>query len=340
LQEVERIRTDVRVVNLSLANTGWYLLQLKHDSPRGARPVTIEMRDDDLANISYVPVDSVEVAVPAGREARKLYDDAQRSGVVLPGAPSDSLRWTLKPALTYQGTGFLRPQDIAVYAIVVDNYGKRPIYFALTVDPAEMAGLDRNLRLDGLVYRVVPLRSASALSFADPGVLYGNLFNVYRYRNTGNPSVNIDETSRNLLGNYPPLFVRLAITLSASPDAAVMVPDASGARKTARSGSLALDVLDRYARHFPLSRYPVTPKLAASVATLYAAGGENEKAYPYIHYLETLAAQTSAGEEPELYFTLAQAYRAAGKVHEADGVMKELEMALPELRRRLDSLKQ
>ncbi|UWX57388.1 DUF2723 domain-containing protein [Chlorobaculum sp. MV4-Y] len=340
LQEVERIRTDVRVVNLSLANTGWYLLQLKHDSPRGAKPVNIEMRDDDLANISYVPVDSVEVAVPAGREARKLYDDAQRSGVALPGAPSDSLRWTIKPALTYQGQGFLRPQDIAVYAIVVDNFGKRPIYFALTVDPAEMTGLDRNLRLDGLVYRVVPLKSESALSFADPGTLYGNLFNVYRYRNTGNLAVNIDETSRNLLGNYPPLFARLALMLSASPDAPVMVPGASGARKTVRSGRLALDVLDRYARLFPLSRYPVTPKLAGSVAAMYAAGGANEKAYPYIHYLKMLAARTSVGQYPELYFALAQAYRAAGKVHEADGIMKELEMELPGLQRRLDSLKQ
>ncbi|TNJ40046.1 DUF2723 domain-containing protein [Chlorobaculum thiosulfatiphilum] len=340
LQEVERIRTDVRVVNLSLANTGWYLLQLKHDSPRGAKPVNIDMRDDDLGNISYVPVDSVEVAVPAGREVRKLYDDARRSGVTLPGAPSDSLRWTLRPTLTYQGEGFLRPQDIAVYAIVVDNFGKRPIYFALTVDPAEMTGLDRNLRLEGLVYRVVPLGSASPLSFADPGTLYGNLFNAYRYRNTGNLAVNIDETSRNLLGNYPPLFARLAMTLAASPDAPVMVPDASGVRKSARSGSLSLDVLDRYSRLFPLARFPVTPKLAGSVATLYAAGGANEKAYPYIHYLETLAAQSSAGREPELYFTLAQAYRSAGKVREAESIMNDLEMALPELRKRLDSLKQ
>jgi hypothetical protein len=242
--------------------------------------------------------------------------------------------------LTYQGEGFLRPQDIAVYAIVVDNYGKRPIYFALTVDPAEMTGLDRNLRLEGLVYRVVPLKSASALSFADPGVLHGNLFNVYRYRNTGNLAVNIDETSRNLLGNYPPLFARLAITLAASPDVPVTVPGASGARRTARSGGLALEVLDRYARHFPLGRYPVTPKLAGSVATLYAAGGANEKAYPYIHYLEKLASGSSAGQEPELYLTLAQAYRATGKVREAESIMNDLEMALPELRKRLDSLKQ
>jgi hypothetical protein len=340
LQEVEHIRTDVRVVNLSLANTGWYMLQLKHESPRGARKINLEMSDGDLSNISYTPVDSVSVAVSADAEPRRMYDDARRSGVALPGALSDSLRWTIKPALTYQGAGYLRPQDIAVYAIVVDNYGKRPIYFALTVDPAEMAGLDRNLRLDGLVYRVVPLKSASALSFADPGTLYSNLFNTYRFRNTGNLAVNIDETSRNLLGNYPPLFVRLALDLYTSGESTVMVPDGSGARKAAPPGKLALEALDRYARLFPLSRYPVTPKLAGSVAGIYAAEGAKQKAYPYIQYLEMLAAETDAQQEPELFLTLAQAYRAAGKVREADGIMNELKMALPELRKRLDSLKQ
>ncbi|NTU53686.1 MAG: DUF2723 domain-containing protein [Chlorobiaceae bacterium] len=340
LQEVEHIRTDVRVVNLSLANTGWYLLQLKHERPRGALPVSIGMSDRDLEAITYVPVDSVAVTVPSGNEKQKLLDDARRSGVALPAAPSDSLRWTIRPGLIYQEQRYLRPQDIAVYAIVVDNFGKRPICFALTVDPSEMIGLDRNLRLDGLVYRLVPLRSASALSFADPGTLYGNLFNIYRYRNTGNLSVTIEETSRNLLGNYPPLFVRLALDLLTSPDGVVMVQDASGVRQPKRRGALAIETLDRYARLFPLERYPVTPRLAGSVAEIHASGGANEKAYPYIQYLEFLAARSDLRQEPELYYTLAQVYRATGKVRESDAVIKELMQALPDLKKRLDSLKQ
>ncbi|ACF10657.1 conserved hypothetical protein [Chlorobaculum parvum NCIB 8327] len=340
MQEVEGVRTDVRVVNLSLANTGWYLLQLKHDSPRGAKPVELKISDADLKAITYVPVDSVDVAVPAGSEQRKLFSDARRSGVSLPATPSDSLRWRIRPGLSYQGTTYLRPQDIAVYMIVSDNYGKRPIYFALTVDPTEMIGLERNLRLDGLVYRVVPLRSDSAQDFSDPGTLYGNLFNTYRYRNIGNLSVNIDETSRNLLGNYPPLFGRLALDLSAAPGDSVRVPDKSGVLQTRQRRALAYEVLDRYEKLFPLERYPVSPSFAATVASLRISEGAKQKAYPYINYLEVLASRSDVREEPELYLLLSQVYRKAGESGKADAVLNHLKQALPALRERLDSLKQ
>lgn len=340
LQEVEGIRTDVRVVNLSLANTGWYLLQLKHDSPRGAKPVELKVPDADLEAITYVPVDSVDVAVPAGPESHRLSDDARRSGVSLPATPFDSLRWRMKPGLSYQGATWLRPQDVAVYMTVIDNYGKRPIYFALTVNLAEMIGLDQNLRLDGLVYRVVPLKSASAQDFSDPDTLYDNLFNTYRYRNTANLGVNIDETSLKLLGNYSPLFVRLALDLAASPADSVWVPDGAGAWRMRQGRQLAFEVLDRYEELFPLERYPVSPGLAASVASLRISEGAKPKAYPYINYLKFLASRSDVRQDPELYLLLSRVYRLAGEGVKAEAVLNHLKSALPELRERLDSLKQ
>jgi len=340
LQEVEHIRTDVRVVNLSLANTGWYLLQLKHESPRGAKPIDFSLGDAELAGITYEPVDSMAVAVPAGIEQRRLIEDAKRSGSTLPSAPSDSLRWRLVPGLKYKGQGYLRPQDIAVFEIVAANYGRRPICFALTVDPEGMIGLDKHLRLDGMVYKVVPLQSDSPMGFVDAGKLYGNLFHTYRYRNLGNPKVYIEQTGRDLAGNYPPLFVRLALELASSPDKPVMLTDQSGLPVVRQRGPLAVEVLDRSTRLFPIDRYPVTPALAVSAVSIYAGQGEKQKAYPYIQYLEFLASQSDERREPTLFFSLARAYQAVGRKREAEALVDRLKRELPELGKQLDSLKQ
>ena len=339
LQEVEHIRTDVRVVNLSLANTGWYLLQLKHESPRGARPIEFSLGDDELAAITYEPIDSLEVAVPAGIEQRRLVEDARRSGSALPSPIADSLRWRLVPGLTYKGQGYLRPQDIAVFEIVAGNYGRRPIYFALTVDPEGMIGLEKHLRLDGMVYKVVPLQSASPMSFVDLGKLYGNLFRTYRYRNLSNPKVYIEQTGRDLAGNYPPLFVRLALELASSPARPLTVTDPAGNLVVRQRGPLAVEVLDHAGRLFPLDRYPATPALAASVVSIYAGQDAKQKAYPYIQYLEILASQSDERQDPTVFYNLARAYRAVGREQEAGALVDRLRRALPEMGKDLDSLK-
>jgi len=332
LQEVERIRTDVRVVNLSLANTGWYLLQLKNTSPRGAKPVAFSAGDGELAAITYVPVDSVDVEIPAGRAGRELEREAARHGFSLPSAPDGSLKWVLKPGFSYNGQGYMRPQDVAVYEIVTNNFADRPVCFALTVDQESMIGLQRHLRLDGLVYKVVPIESADPMSFVDPSRLYRSLTQVYRFRNLDNPAVTIEETSRRLCANYTPLFVRLALELAEDPAGTIRVEGPGGRMHAAGRGALALEVLDTAANVLPPERYPMNPELAASVVSLYSRLGSREKSHQYISYLENLAAASSYRSDPKLFFVLAGAYRDAGRVREAERIIESLARELQEPR--------
>jgi tetratricopeptide (TPR) repeat protein len=341
LQEVEHIRTDIRVVNLSLANTGWYLDQLKNTRPRGAKPVAFSLSDGEIADISYVPIDSVDAVLPATFARQQLLRDAHRSGLTLPSEPQDTLTWLLKPGLTYNGQNYLRPQDIAVYEILMNNFSNRPIYFALTVDTESMIGIENYLRLDGLAYKVVPIKSADPMSYVDPVRLYSNLVGIYRYRNLNNSRVFLDETARRLCGNYTPLFIRLALELADNPQNKIAIRDASGSLRTIERGALALQVLDSASKLFPLEKYPLNSDLAGSVISLYVRLGEKQKATLYINYLEKLRRLSSLESDPRLYFVLARAYRDVGRQEEARRIIEQLsrELKQPGLLEKFETMK-
>lgn len=324
LQEVERVRTDIRIVNLSLANTGWYLKQLKNSTNRGSASLRFSQTDDELEGINYVPIDSINVTLPAQEARRRLSGEMTQHGLSLPGPLLDSINWELKPGFFYRGQGYLRPQDIAVYDIILNNFSDRPICFALTVDPASMIGLQHYVRFDGLVYRLVPIQSKDPMSFVDPVIFYRNIVVRSRYTNIDNPRVNFEETSRRLIGNYPPLFYRLALELGDYPDEMLLVDDAAGHKRRIQRYKLAIEVLDAATKKFPLEQYPRNPELAGAIISLYASLGEKQKTSAYITYLEALSDRVSLDEDPRLYFVLAEAYRDVGRLDDAARIVGSL----------------
>ena len=146
LQEVEGIRKDVTVANLSLLNTEWYIRQLR-DSRRGqvdqkGRELDrfINMTDNQIFEVASAlqPWEprNVRVAAPKSINNDKGF-----------------IEWKVNP--TYAGAA-LMVKDMMILKIISDAKWNFPIYFAVTVPASNRLGLEEFIEMEGLVYRLRP----------------------------------------------------------------------------------------------------------------------------------------------------------------------------------------
>ena len=190
LQEVEGIRKDVRVINLSLLNTGWYIKQLRDREPK----VAISLPD------SYID------SVLTDTQLVDLYKRAWQEPVI------SQVHKTLKDAgfdVAYKpqpGHDLMRIQDVMIIGLLKWNEGRRPVHFAITVAGSNRLGLDPYLRMGGMTLRLVQERDLGP----DLEQLEHNLFEVYRFRNLTDANVFQDLNTARLLGNYRACVLQLA----------------------------------------------------------------------------------------------------------------------------------
>jgi hypothetical protein len=254
LQTVYGVRPDIRVVCLSLLNTDWYIQQLKRFEPR----VPIRMTDEQIETLQpmhWPQRKKLTLNVPSQVHAEWLEE-------VKALYPSES--FTAKPVMDFEVEPtwlgqYIRIQDILALHILSENKFKRPVYFATTVSPDNMLGLQDYLRMDGLAFRVTPIRKKNGS--LDPSRLRALLFDEFQYRNLGNPKVHFDEDSLALLTNYRSAFLRLAYH-----------------HQSRGEQGLALEVLDKMSEVMPERVVPLrSASLSLAIGQLYHAAGRPEE---------------------------------------------------------------
>jgi hypothetical protein len=197
IQEVEGVRQDVSVVNLSLGNTEWYLRQLRDNPIRrfdpeqapwfahlardSAPPQLHSMTDEEIVNLS-------------------------------PQLLSNPLRFTPgRIDKVYPAGTPMYVKDVLMLRLILENWDRRPIYYSLTAGNSNWIQLDDYLTQEALLLRL-HVASAPDTSRLGPGV-YSNVpvdiprtdslvWNVYRYAGLLEvDTLDLDPTNRNIATN-------------------------------------------------------------------------------------------------------------------------------------------
>jgi hypothetical protein len=296
-QEVEGMRTDVRVCNLMLLNTDWYIDQMK-DKAYESEPLPISLPKklyyDGVNNQVAVyerikePATAKEVIdfIKSGSEVSKL----SLYGEDIYYIPTRTIRIPVDSA-TVMSNGTVKPEDadkivpyidiklkgswilksqLMILDILANNNWKRPIYY-VTGYHNDALGLEEYFQLEGLAYRLVPIKSQNKSWFdygrTDTDILYDNLMNRFVWGGARDPGVNIDYYHRRTLTVVRArlIYARLARDLAARGEK-----------------QKAVEVLQRCMETFPVSKIGYDIYFTDIISAWFAAG-DKEKAVSLAH---------------------------------------------------------
>ncbi len=223
-QEVEGIRTDVRVVNLMLLNMDWYIDQMKRKAYE-SEPLPVTMNTNQYRNGTrdYLFVqERTKITSPIKDILDFVLSDlpeakiSSSSGEKFNFVPTRNFSMPVDSALVL-ANGTVRPEDrdkivkavewkfsrnsmgkseLAVLDILAHNNWKRPVYYA-SLGHEGTLGLEDYMQLEGFAYRLVPIFTHSNGRYEagriDTEKLYDNLMNKFSYGNMDDPDVYLDD---------------------------------------------------------------------------------------------------------------------------------------------------
>ena len=331
-QEVEGVRTDVRIVNLSLLGTDWYIDQMQkqlYDSK--PVPFTLPFEKYVQGTNDMIPVfdkvngffDVKDIVgfIASKNEATKVQT---RSGEVLDYIPTRNLaikvdvdkvikNGTVRPELRNQvdsiltftlpkNKDYLNKPEMMVMDMLAHFNWDRPIYFVSPASDVDL-GLQEYLQLDGFAYRLVPIRTKAeditSIGRIDTDTLYNRYMNKFTWGGLDNPKAFIDYNNVRTIS-----VIRLRNNFSRLADAL----SSQGKFDKAQA------VMNRCLELTPNDRIPYDGYTILNITSLYRAKA-NDKANKVlseyvkitsdnIWYMLNLPQQQKAAEENEMRYNV------------------------------------
>jgi hypothetical protein len=243
-QEVEGVRTDIRVINLSYLGADWYIGQMARKA-YDSDPVPWGMNEDqyvtgkrdivylidritDYVNLSEA-MDFIRSEDPRTKQfgnireridyipARKFRMAIDKERIRETGTISPGLMNRVVPEMRLNlNRENIGKNGLMVLDLIENNNWERPVYFAVTVSSDLYMNLQDYFQLEGLAYRLVPIYSPGSqgqIGSIDTEIMFDNLVNKFLWGNITDSTVYLDENNLRMMTNIRNNFGRLAQTL-------------------------------------------------------------------------------------------------------------------------------
>jgi len=216
IQEVEGVRPDIRLVNLSLFDTDWYINGMRRKVHQ-SEPLPITMKESQYVtgerDVMYYKDYNIQGSVELKQIVDLLLSENKEDKIPLQDGnytnfiPTKNFKLTINPQdVISTGTvpaeksgqitpamewkfnkGYVTKGTLAMLDILAHNNWKRPVYFCTTVPGEQFNGLDNYLYSEGLAYRLLPLKIDSASNTGEQPInldpMYNNIMNKFKWGN-------------------------------------------------------------------------------------------------------------------------------------------------------------
>ena len=253
-QEVEGVRTDARVCNLSYLQTDWYIDQMCRDAYKSpAVPITWPRLDYCSGTNEYVEImpegknQILEFYKTNPEEAKASFGDnpfevknvmkhwVRSNNPDFHFIPTDTLYITIdkeavkrsgmmmasdtipdRMVISLKGKTALYKGDLMMLEMLANCNWTRPLYVATTVGSENYMNLGDNFVQEGLANRITPFTTnkAGAKNF-DTERVYTNMMTRFKYGGIDKKGIYIDETVMRMCYTHRRLFAQLALHLIA-----------------------------------------------------------------------------------------------------------------------------
>lgn len=280
MQDVEGVRRDVRIANLSLINADWYIKALKNESPYGAEKVAISFDNAGIERLQPTAFDSKDITLPVPKDVYAKYGITDTSIT-----NAGKITFRMNSTIGSKNQRGIRVQDIMVRDIIEQNKWKRPIYFSNYCTNDVKIGLADYTQVVGIVEKLVPYKVENGPQMLNEELTYNSLMNEpqgysktyqtgYKFRSLTDSTKYYDDNEvRTVNGAYKNAFINFAQYLIT----------------VKKDNAKAMKVLEKMEQVFSSKVFPNDLSIKYLIAVAYFKGGLIDKYKPLSDEIESEA---------------------------------------------------